>query len=775
MYRPGAIIRDHLINVTQTEKRTLSNSLLESLGEYFLPLSIVINDAMDIVFVRNRNPYIVHASGVMTTNVFKSIHESLSLELRTLIHECSKDDTAQVGVYKSVELFEGVIKLVRLIVMPLKYHSETGKLFVVSFQEESPEMLYNTTMTKASEGNEEAKRLEAELLHTKNHLQTVIEELDLSNEELQSLNEEMQSTNEELQSTNEELETTNEELQGTNEELQIAYTELKTFATELEESKKKTEELNEQLGISTQIAKDNESKAIKSMEFSDELIESTNAMVVVLDEDGAIIRFNKRLEEFCGYSKAEALGKNWISMFIAKEYQEECKRNLKNMLYASVKSLWQHECHMVLKDKTERLISWQHSMFMDSEYRRNIISFGIDITDRDLASRQIKLQEEYLNAIVNSQNTISIITDGENLLDANRAFFQFFDEFESIEAFREKHKCVCDYFEKVDQPDFIYEGKDGKSWIEQMSNYNIHKALIKKNDKEHFFILRLSEFGNTMDNRKIISMTDVTELEDYRLLLEKKISDEVVQAKIQEQLMVQQGKLAAMGEMLGAIAHQWRQPLNTLGIIVQDVEAAFEFNELDKTYITKFKTDSMRLIKHMSKTIDDFRDFFKPASKNEMFNMQECLDESFEIYSGLLKTNEINVESTASKEDCEKIFGNKNQLKQVFLNIISNAKDAILEAKLADSSFHGLIRTRIYCQDGFMFISIWDNAAPVTGEVIKRVFEPYFITKEQGKGTGIGLYMSKIIVEQNLKGSIFMQNIDGGVEMVVKIPMAHQS
>ena len=770
-YRPSINTKEEQIPADiPMQKKSLNASLVEALGEYFLPLSILVNEGMDIVFIKERNPYILY-SGAATTNLFKSVHEALSLELHTLIHECIKENKPQIGMFRKVEPFKGLTKLVRTTVIPLSHHQEEGKLFVVSFQEESEQSLSGAI--EISTANRDTLGLQAELVRTKAHLQAVIEELDNSNEELQSLNEEMQSANEELKSTNEELETTNEELQGTNEELQTAYSELLAAADEMEEKQKKVEALNEELTATTEKALINERIAQREKEFAEELIEASNALIVILDIKGKIIGFNKQLENVTGYTKAEAIGQDWFSMFAPKAQSKELYKAFKQMALGKEKAITKYENPIVLKNGTERVISWQDSLHINPSGSANILAFGIDITERNLVERHLKLQDEYLNKIVNTQNTISIITDGQHVLDANRAFFLFFDKFNTVEAFDNSDKCISEYFEKIDKPRFVYEGKDGRRWLDIVADEGIHQALIIKEGKEHYFILRLAEFGNMSDNRKIVSMTDITELENYRQELEGQITEEIKHSKMQEQLMIQQGKMAAMGEMLGAIAHQWRQPLNTLGIIVQDMGEAYTFNLIDKEYIGKFKDSSMRLIQYMSKTIDDFKDFFKPNTADELFFATDALADSFEIFWALLEHNQIKVEQTIAYEHCDRLFCNKNQLKQVFLNIISNAKDATLESIDKKIIENGVIQTNIVCEDSSVLISIYNNGSNIPSDIINRLFEPYFTTKDCGKGTGIGLYISKIIVEQNLKGKIGIHNKDNGVEVVVEIPVAN--
>jgi PAS domain S-box-containing protein len=890
-YTPAKGARHKQEIILPVQKKSLQDSLLASLGEYFLPLSVIVNEGMDIVFVKERNPYLVYAPGATTTNVFKSVHESLSLELRTLIHRCTKSDKPQVGTFHGVELFEGITRFVRIVALPLKHHHEAGKLYVISFQEESAEAFGGGVVKLGETDGQESEKLEAQLAQTKMHLQTVIEELETSNEELQSLNEELQSANEELQSTNEELETTNEELQSTNEELQTAYAELRAIADEKEVQRKRVEDLNEELSFQRSLLEGivnssldaimalspryheelglvdfewtmansrcveilslvpevliqkrlfeqkpawcteefadackyameenksseleiefvenndtryfktaivpfgngivvsfddisliktamkeitlSEGRMIKEKIFEDQLMDTSNAMVVVLDENANILRFNKSAQTLTGYDKYEVLGKNWFSVFIPIEKHKDMKKVFKQLVRNNIESGKQYENQITLKDGSERMVSWRNSVTVDQDGKPIVLSFGIDSTERYLADQHLKLQDEYLHAIVDSQDAIIIVTDGASMMDANQAFFEFFSEFDSFEAFKTKHKCVCEFFEKVDKPNFVYEGMGGANWIDLIAKEGIHQALIKRGGIDHYFVLRQSKLNSGHDLRRVVSMVDVTELENFKQLLELKITHEIIKAKEQEQIMIQQGKMAAMGEMLGAIAHQWRQPLNALGITIQDVEQAWVFKEIDDKYIAEFKSSSMRLIQHMSKTIDDFRNFFKPTTVKEQFLAHESLNEAMEIFSAQFKINSIEVENIFAKNGCDAISCNKNQLKQVVLNIISNAKDATIESIESKHIENGKLVMMTACKDKVVCISIWNNGKAISSDVLDRVFEPYFTTKEQGKGTGIGLYMSKIIVEQNLNGKIAINNKDNGVEVMIEIP-----
>jgi len=210
---------------------TISDMIVEHIQRHIIPKCIVINDIFDMIFIKGKNPYLIYPEGEITQNVFRNIHNDLSMELRAALHTCKKKETVVKTTFHRIKI-NNEEKFVRLIITPLD-NALTNDLYLVAFQEEDDENLRSYDILETvNNSNEEVERLNLELARTREHLQTVVEELETSNEEMQSLNEELQSSNEELQSSNEELETTNEELQSTNEELQTAYTEMRSMFEE---------------------------------------------------------------------------------------------------------------------------------------------------------------------------------------------------------------------------------------------------------------------------------------------------------------------------------------------------------------------------------------------------------------------------------------------------------------------------------------------------------------------------------------------------------------
>ena len=232
----------------------------------------------------------------------------------------------------------------------------------------------------------------------------------------------------------------------------------------------------------------------------------------------------------------------------------------------------------------------------------------------------------------------------------------------------------------------------------------------------------------------------------------------------QQQMIFSQAKMAAMGEMIGNIAHQWRQPLNTLGLAVQDIKDAYSFGELSEEYLDHYEHTAMEQINYMSQTIDDFRNFFSPNKQKKYFALQECVDETLHILQCGMKREKI----TCTDEIPEdlRVLGFKNEFTQVLFNLIKNAKDALIE-KAPPSP---LIAIKAGCNGKKIEIRIEDNAGGIPESIREKIFDPYFTTKEEGKGTGIGLYMSKTIIEQHMNGSLIYQPIPDGSAFIVQIP-----
>ncbi|MEO5358226.1 MAG: ATP-binding protein [Nitrospirae bacterium YQR-1] len=254
-------------------------------------------------------------------------------------------------------------------------------------------------------------------------------------------------------------------------------------------------------------------------------------------------------------------------------------------------------------------------------------------------------------------------------------------------------------------------------------------------------------------------------LEELNATLEQRVLDEAVKRMKQEKMLIQQSRLAAMGEMIGNIAHQWRQPINVLSLIFYKFNRAFTEGTLTQEMMAASVAKGQKLIEGMSTTIDDFRNFFKPDKVKENFSLAKSLQSTISLFDAGFKNSGIDV-SLEIVEDTT-VTGYPNEFSQALLNLFSNAKDAIIE----HSVHPGKVLITIGVNDKRAFLKFRDNAGGIPQHIIDRVFDPYFTTKEQGKGTGVGLYMSKMIIENNMNGSLKVSNVDGGAEFLIELPV----
>ena len=252
-------------------------------------------------------------------------------------------------------------------------------------------------------------------------------------------------------------------------------------------------------------------------------------------------------------------------------------------------------------------------------------------------------------------------------------------------------------------------------------------------------------------------------LEELNRSLDDRVNQALEEIRTKDQMLITQGRQAAMGEMIGNIAHQWRQPLNALAMVLGNFKSAYQYNELNDKYIDKLVENGNRLIQKMSTTINDFRNFFRPDKEMVTFPVQEQIHQAIELVDAGLKSHNIAILMDVSDEFM--VNGFPNEYSQVLLNLLTNARDAIQESGVSD----GKITVKIFERVGMGCTSISDNGGGNPDEVIDRIFEPYFSTKKLG--TGIGLYMSKMIIERSMNGHIEVRNIEGGAEFIVVTPL----
>ncbi|RXK14438.1 histidine kinase [Halarcobacter mediterraneus] len=240
----------------------------------------------------------------------------------------------------------------------------------------------------------------------------------------------------------------------------------------------------------------------------------------------------------------------------------------------------------------------------------------------------------------------------------------------------------------------------------------------------------------------------------------------------QQNILAQQSKMAAIGTMIGNIAHQWRQPLSLISTAATGIKLKKEIGELDDKELFEnldYINDSTQ---YLSKTIDDFRNFFTSNKSKKEFSIKEAFENTFNLINVQFKNYDIKIIKDIGKTE---IYGIQTELVQVLINILNNSRDELLKEKIEDK----LIFIKTYEENNFLFIEIKDNAKGISKEVLEHVFEPYFTTKHQSQGTGIGLYMSQEIIVKHMRGQIEMMNISYtyekkqylGAQTIIKLPL----
>ena len=286
----------------------------------------------------------------------------------------------------------------------------------------------------------------------------------------------------------------------------------------------------------------------------------------------------------------------------------------------------------------------------------------------------------------------------------------------------------------------------GNVWTGELKN-------IKKNGE--FYWIETSIHPNFDNMGQVISFDAISQDITSKKVIES-----------QQNLLIEQSKHAAMGEMISMIAHQWRQPLQAVSILVQKIPLTKMMgSEISDELIDSVVNDVGVQLQYMSKTIDDFRDFFKPNRKKEVIDISIILNKSVDFLGYLLKAKSIklNIENNIQVDVCVYL----NEIVQALINIIKNSCDALNEKNIEEK----IININTKKDMDYIYITIEDNAGGIPNNVIGKIFEPYFSTKTNKNGTGLGLYMCKTIIEQHSNGIIFVENTDIGAKFTIKLPL----
>ena len=345
---------------------------------------------------------------------------------------------------------------------------------------------------------------------------------------------------------------------------------------------------------------------------------------------------------------------------------------------------------------------------------------------------------------------------GISFVDKNGSFIEANDRISNLLGYPK------DEFLKLNINQLTYQEdqEENTKALNKVINYSedyaeLDKRCVKKDGTLvwfHTVYTRLKDKGSN-DNFYLASICqDITD--------QIKLQDEL---KSKEEMMIAQSRHAAMGNMIGLIAHQWKQPLSIIGMIVNNFKLDIELGDVeDDKYINSFNEIEGQVM-YLSQTIDDFKDFFKPNKEKSFEKVSTVMEHSLDLVGKSLQNNEIEVAKKYDTDTRVNLF--PNELMQVFINILNNSKDALVNNDIDNSK----IAIEIYEDEENIYVNISDNAGGIPDEVMDKIGTLYFTTKGES-GTGLGIYMSKMIVEKQLEGELKWENYNGGALFSITIP-----
>lgn len=313
-------------------------------------------------------------------------------------------------------------------------------------------------------------------------------------------------------------------------------------------------------------------------------------------------------------------------------------------------------------------------------------------------------------------------------------------------------------------------------------DYHIIKQKLK-NDQEPYELTFVKKDGTLIDglvkghniknsNKRISTIIDISELKntqrklaELNLNLEERIKEELQKNHEQKAIMFQQAKLAEMGSMMNMIAHQWRQPLNNISLIVNTIIIKHKKENLSTETLNNLKINFKQQIDYLSNTIDDFQNFFKPKKDKEFFVLKEVILSTYNLIKPIFESNRIKFNFYSNISDVT-YYGYKNELYQVILTIFNNSIDAFKENDYLDKT----VDVTLEENEKNLIIKVKDNAGGIKDELLEKIFDLYFSTKTKKNGTGLGLYISKTIINRHFKGEIKASNVDNGLEIIITFP-----
>jgi PAS domain S-box-containing protein len=460
------------------------------------------------------------------------------------------------------------------------------------------------------------------------------------------------------------------------------------------------------------------------------------------DLKGKIVEVSEAYSQVSGYKTSELIGKPHNII----RHPDMPKSAFADM-WKTIQSgkVWHGKVKNKRKDGSSYWVQAHVEPLFDAKGKiEGYTAIRLDITQSQELEEKLKLsereaikQKEYLHAVIESSNSAIITVDEKrSVLTYNKKAGEIFG-FKKYEMLKEKgiYKILTPRFQQIlELACDLYFIHNNKSILEK----KIELEAIKKNGES--LPIRVS-FGVSDSYGKKIIVANIIDISK-----EKK----------QDKMLQQQSKLAQMGEMISMIAHQWRQPLNAISLTSSVISMKAKKDQLDSEKVIELTKNISEYAHHLSETINDFREFFKSDKKSESVHWTEIVTDVLHIIEESIINKNISIVKKLESKD--RFVSYPNELKQVVLNLIKNAEDVLLEKNIENP----YIEITTYKDGKYSILEISDNGGGIPNKIIDNIFDPYFSTKKAKEGTGLGLYMSKTIVEKHCHGKLDVVNTKDG-------------
>ena len=477
--------------------------------------------------------------------------------------------------------------------------------------------------------------------------------------------------------------------------------------------------------------------------------------IIVLNKDLKVFFWNRWLETRTGIEANSIIDKNILD-FYSNIDEKKLKRKIITALKLNSPTFYTPQTddfliNIEINNISDRVFNQMQQSItitpLDLE-EGLVILYIYDITflseinyKLEIAKKSLSEKNEELRLILDTTMEAIIIFKDNSVVDCNKIAIELFNK-------QMKYELINKSF------DDLINNKNSDIFNEKEP---FETNLTREDGSEFSAIINIK---NTSLNNQIFQIVTIANIEDL---------------KRKENLMAEQSKLAAMGEMLGNIAHQWRQPLNIISMSSSNLKLKNDMGELNSSTLRESLSLILKTINHLSDTIETFNDFLKTDKEKSIFNVNDNIKNSISLVDNFFKN--FNIDIVLELDDDVFLNNLANEFSQAFINILNNAKDAIV-LNLKDNE-SGLIKIKTKKIDNFIEILVLDNALGVDKDILNKIFEPYFTTKHKYQGTGLGLYMTRKIINSSMGGEITVQNKKfthnkkeyKGAEFKIKIPL----